>query len=54
MSTLANKHGKASRGTEVPRSKLVDELEAKSDLATTQTLRSVVTFWREVEIDFPA
>ena len=54
MSTLGGKHGKASRGTEVPRSKLVDELEAKSDLATTQTLRSVVTFWREVEIDFPA
>ncbi len=51
ISTLGGKHGKASRGTEVPRGKLMDELEAKSDLTTTQTLRSKVTFWREVDID---
>ncbi len=51
VSTLGGKHGKASRGTEVPRGKLVDALEAESDLSTTQTLRSKVTFWREVELD---
>jgi hypothetical protein len=51
ISTLGGKHGKASRGTEVPRGKLMDALEAESDLSTTQTLRSKVTFWREVEVD---
>ena len=29
----------------------MDALEAESDLSTTQTLRSKVTFWREVEVD---
>jgi hypothetical protein len=53
ISTLGGKHGKASRGTEVPRGKLMDELEAQSDLTTTQTLRSKQTWWRKVEIDFP-
>lgn len=37
MSTLENVHGCASRGTEVPRSKLVDALKAESDLTTTQS-----------------
>lgn len=50
ISTLGGKHGKASRGTEVPRAKLLDALEADSDLTTTQTLRRTVDFWREVEI----
>jgi hypothetical protein len=53
ISTLGGKHGKASRGTEVPRGKLMDELEARSDLSNTQTLRSKITFWREVDVDFP-
>ncbi len=53
ISTLGGKHGKASRGTEVPRSKLMDALEAESELANTQTLRSKKEFWREVEIQFP-
>ena len=52
ISTLGGKHGKASRGTEVPRAKLIDALDADSDLTTTQTLRRTVDFWREVEIPF--
>ncbi len=53
ISTLGGKHGKATRGTEVPRGKLMDALEAESDLSNTQTLRSKKEFWREVDIAFP-
>lgn len=52
ISTLGGKHGKASRGTEVPRGKLMDAIEAESDLTTTQTMRAMVEFWRDVEIAF--
>ena len=52
ISTLGGKHGKASRDTEVPRGKLLDALEADSDLTTTQTMRATVEFWRDVEIAF--
>ena len=38
VSTMAGKHGSARSGTEVPRSKLVDELERQSDYFTTQEL----------------
>lgn len=39
MSTMADKHGSDSRDTEVPRRKLVDELEAHSEHFSTQKLR---------------
>ncbi|HQP88890.1 MAG TPA: hypothetical protein PLL76_21760, partial [Thermoanaerobaculia bacterium] len=38
LSTLAGKHGRAQRGTEVPREKLVAALKAESDFFTTQSL----------------
>jgi hypothetical protein len=40
LSTRAGKHGTPSRGTEVPRRKLVDALEAESALFSTQQLRT--------------
>jgi hypothetical protein len=39
--------------SEVPRKKLMDALKAKSDLVATNTLRSKVKFWTDVEIDLP-
>jgi len=39
MSTMGDKHGSASRDTEVPRGKLVEELEAHSEHFSTQKLR---------------
>jgi hypothetical protein len=53
VSTMAGKHGKADRGTEVPRRKLVEELEKNSDFFTTQSLKGK-TFWHDVEIDIVA
>jgi hypothetical protein len=53
ISTFGGKHGSVSRNTEVPRRKLLDALEAESELYTTQTLRSTKTFWRELEIALP-
>lgn len=38
LSTMASKHGSQDRGTEVPRKKLVDELERQSNLLSTQRL----------------
>ncbi len=38
VSTRSGKHGPESRGTEVPRRTLMDELKKKSDLFTTQSL----------------
>jgi hypothetical protein len=40
LSTRAGKHGSSKRGTEVPRKKLVEALEAESDLFSTQELRT--------------
>jgi hypothetical protein len=37
VSTLKGKHGHETRGTEVPRKKLVDELKAKSDFFSTDS-----------------
>ena len=51
VSTLANKHGSKSRGTEVPRRTLVDALELKSELRNTQKIRSRKTFWIDQELD---
>jgi hypothetical protein len=53
ISTFGGKHGSVSRNTEVPRRKLIDVLEAESELYTTQSLRSTTTFWREFEIALP-
>jgi hypothetical protein len=39
MSTMGGVYGKIAEGTEVPRATLLRELNAKSDLFTTQTLR---------------
>jgi hypothetical protein len=50
ISTLSGKHGKVSRNTEVPRRKLMDELEANSDVFNTQRLGSK-TFWRDAELE---
>jgi hypothetical protein len=54
VSTLAGKHGSPDRGTEVPRKVLIAELERKSDLENTQTLRSRKTFWHDLEFDLTA
>jgi hypothetical protein len=40
VSTLTGKHGSVDRGTEVPRSKLVQALKTESTFATTQSLTS--------------
>jgi hypothetical protein len=40
MSTMTGKHGSVDRGTEVPRSKLVQALKTESTFATTQSLTS--------------
>jgi beta-lactamase superfamily II metal-dependent hydrolase len=51
LSTAAGKHGHDSRGTEVPRKVLVEELERSSDLFNTQKVTSVKTFWNELNLD---
>lgn len=50
MSTLGGKHGSRPRGTEVPRTKLVEELEKNSTHFTTQSLRKKSEFARDFEI----
>ena len=50
VSTMAGKHGSARSGTEVPRSKLVDELKQNSDSVTTQSLKHD-ELYHEVEIE---
>lgn len=50
MSTLHGKHGSDSRGTEVPRSTLVTELDKNSTLYTTQKETTAKAFWRDVEV----
>jgi hypothetical protein len=51
VSTLSGKHGSASRGTEVPRKPLIDELTKLSDFHDTRRLRSKKQFWNDVELD---
>lgn len=50
MSTLSGKHGSRSAHTEVPRSTLVSELLAHSDLTTTQYRSGDHKFWADVEV----
>jgi hypothetical protein len=50
VSTLAGKHGSESRGTEVPRKILLDELKGHSDFHNTQTIKSAKTFWLDVDL----
>ena len=50
VSTMAGKHGSARSGTEVPRSKLVDELKEHSDFFTTQSLKRGALV-HEIEIE---
>jgi hypothetical protein len=51
VSTMAGKHGSADRGTEVPRSKLVEALKRESDYFSTQDLRKKSTLKRVFRID---
>jgi hypothetical protein len=51
VSTRANKHGSVSRGTEVPRRPLVEELKKSSEFRTTQDIRSKRTFWVDFDFD---
>lgn len=46
LSTRRNKHGHKEAGTEVPRGPLVDELEARSDLASTLDMKGAKEFVR--------
>ena len=50
VSTMAGKHGSTDRGTEVPRSKLVEELKKQSDFFTTQSLKGKKLF-HDLEIE---
>lgn len=51
VSTMAGKHGTPNKGTEVPRSTLVEELKQKSDYFTTQDLRGKKSLRQDFEID---
>lgn len=50
MSTKSGKHGDYHRGTEVPRTKLVEALDLDSRLFSTRLMRSLTKPWRDVEI----
>jgi hypothetical protein len=52
VSTMTGKHGSVDRGTEVPRSKLVQALKTESTFATTQSLtnRSVPCLRLEISV----
>jgi hypothetical protein len=52
VSTMPGKHGSSARGTEVPRKKLVEELQKQSDFFTTQTLKGRKNLWHDIEIEF--
>jgi hypothetical protein len=51
VSTMAGKHGSSGKGTEVPRSKLVDELKKLSNYFTTQDLRGKNSIRKDFEFD---
>lgn len=51
VSTASGKHGSVARGTEVPRSVLIDELKKMSDLKNTQSLKRNGAFWNDVDLD---
>jgi hypothetical protein len=48
VSTLGGKHGDALRGTEVPRSRLIDALGQMSEFHTTEGIQTVSPFWVDV------
>lgn len=50
LSTRAGKHGDVSHGTEVPRRRLLDELQTRSQLVDTQDCTAESGWWREVDI----
>lgn len=50
VSTMAGKHGHMESGTEVPRTTLVNELKAKSEYHTTQTLAQENKLFEDIEI----
>jgi hypothetical protein len=50
LSTMAGKHGSSDRQTEVPRSKLLTELTASSNLRNTQTVTKKGDFYVAVEL----
>jgi len=50
VSTLADKHGDSTTGTEVPRKKLIAALKAETDYFTTQSLRTGSATWWERRI----
>jgi hypothetical protein len=52
VSTLGGKHGDRLRGTEVPRSKLIDALGQLSEFHTTEGIQTVSPFW--VDVVLPA
>jgi hypothetical protein len=52
ISTLSGKHGKAHRNTEVPRRKLMEALDAGSELSTTHTLRKTGAI-RAISLEIP-
>jgi hypothetical protein len=54
VSTLSGKHGKPWRGTEVPRTKLMQAIRADSTLTDTRRYYRDEKFWAEVEIKFDA
>jgi hypothetical protein len=51
VSTMAGKHGEPRRGTEVPRTKLIEALQQQSHFTTTQTLKAPELF-EEITYDF--
>ncbi|MDQ3827727.1 MAG: hypothetical protein M3361_00185 [Candidatus Tectomicrobia bacterium] len=52
LSTMAGKHGSTSRGTEVPREKLVTALKSQSELYNTQQLKGE-KFYEDITMEIP-
>jgi len=51
VSTMTGKHGDTGRGTEVPRSKLVEELKKNSNYHTTQDVNPKTELFEKLEFD---
>jgi hypothetical protein len=50
VSTMSGKHGSVGRGTEVPRTKLVEVLKSESDYFSTQELKGRKTYFKDFTI----
>jgi hypothetical protein len=50
VSTLAGKHGHSEDGTEVPRLKLVSELQEKTDYYSTQAMEPTADYFHDIKI----